>query len=110
MTRGRIALRSLKNLCAFVGAVGMFSFFYNWSIDIRHWSITLASAIACSILWFCFYLVEAHKEAVNSLGRAALGWLSRLRTKQSKLPFTVATEPEEHLPELLWSKRFLEVY
>lgn len=106
MARWKIALRSLKNLCAFVGAVGMFSFFYNWTIDIRHWYITLASALACAILWFGFYFIEVHKEAVDSLRQAVTVWFSRLHTKPTA-HFTVATESEE--AELLWSKRFLEV-
>ena len=105
MTSWKLALRSLKNVCAFVGAVGMFSFFYNWTIDIRHWYITLASALACAILWFGFYFIEVHKEAVDSLRQAVTVWFSRLHTKPTA-PFAV-TESEE--AELLWSKRFLEV-
>lgn len=106
MTRWKMALHSLKNVCACVGAVGMFSFFYNWTVDIRHWYITLASAFGCSILWFGFYFAEVHKEAIESLRQAVAAWFSRLRTKQRK-PFTVATESEE--AELLWPKRFLQV-
>jgi hypothetical protein len=33
----KIALRSLKNLCAFIGAVALFSYFYNFFVDLRHW-------------------------------------------------------------------------
>lgn len=106
MTRWKITLLSLKNLCACVGAVGMFSFFYNWTVDIRHWYITLASAFACSIIWFGFYFAEVHKEAVNSLTQAVAGWLSRLRTQQTESS-AVATESED--PELLWLKRFRQV-
>lgn len=106
MTRWKIALLSLKNLCAFVGAVGMFSFFYNWTVDLRHWYITLASALACSILWFGFYFVEVHKEAVNSVRQAVAERFSRLRTKRTDT-FPATTESEE--PQLLWPKRFLEV-
>lgn len=106
MARWKIALRSLKNVCAFVGAVGMFSFFYNWTVDIRHWYVTLASALACAVLWFGFYFIEIHKEALNSLKQAVAVWFSELHTKPTA-PFTVTTESEE--AELLWSKRFLEV-
>ena len=114
MTRRKIALRSLKDLCAFVGAVGLFSFFYNWTVDTRHWYLTLASAFVCSILWLGFYFAEVHKEVVKrvsvSLERAVSGWLSRLRTTEPELP--VAAAPDEQppeLPELLWPKRFLHV-
>lgn len=106
MIRWKIALRSLKNLCAFVGAVGMFSFFYNWTVDIRHWYITLASALACAILWFGFYFIEVHKEAVDSLKQAVEQWFLRLQAKQTE-PLSVARECEE--PELLWPKRFRQV-
>jgi hypothetical protein len=52
------ALRALKNLCAFVGAIVLFSYFYNWAVDLRHWYVTLASAVMCSILWLGFYVIE----------------------------------------------------
>lgn len=56
----KIALRSLKNLCAFIGAIVLSSYFYNRTVDLRHWYVTLASAFACSILWLGFYLIEGH--------------------------------------------------
>ncbi len=52
------ALRALKNLCTFFGAIALFSYFYNWTVDLRHSYVTLASAVMCSILWFGFYLIE----------------------------------------------------
>jgi len=84
MTR-KIALRSLKNLCTFIGAIALFSYFYNWTVDTRHWYFTLASAFVCSILWLGFCMVEVHKDRLTRLPlvakQVALGWLSDLRTK-----------------------------
>ncbi len=42
------ALHALKNLCTFVGAIVLFSYFANWAVDLRHWYVTLASAVMCS--------------------------------------------------------------
>ena len=97
MTR-KIALRSLKNLCTFIGAIALFSYFYNWTVDLRHWYVTVASAFVCSILWLSFYMLEIHKDRVTSLllavKRVALKWLSVLRTKP-ELP-----SPTGELPAL----------
>ena len=60
MNRWRIALRSFRDLCAFVGLIALVSYFYNWTVDIRHWYVTLASAFLCSVLWLGFYLLQAH--------------------------------------------------
>ena len=101
MNRRRIALRSFRDLCAFVGLMVLVSYFYNWTVDTRHWYVTLASAFVCSVLWLGFYVLEAHRDAVTrvslTFARVALRWLSRLRTKpaESRLPTTV--EPEEKL-------------
>jgi hypothetical protein len=104
MQRRKIALRSLKNLCTFVGAVALFSYFYNWTVDTRHWYVTLASAFACSLLWLGFYLIEVHGGGVTylslRLARLAQGWLSaHLWTKQLKLPFPEAMELKEEPKE-----------
>jgi hypothetical protein len=107
MRRRKIALRSLKNLCTFIGAIALFSYFYNWTVDTRHWYVTLASAIACSLLWLGFYMIEVYGGGVThfsrTLARAASGWLSvHLWTKQLKLPFPEAMalneEPKEQIP------------
>ncbi len=100
MHRRKIALRSLKNLCTFIGAIALFSYFYNWSVDTRHWYVTLASAFACSLLWLSFYMMEVHGGGVTHvslrLARAASAWLSaHLWTKQLKLPFPDAPELKE---------------
>ena len=100
MHRRKIALRSLKNLCTFVGAVALFSYFYNWTVDTRHWYVTLASAFACWFLWLGFYMIEVHGGGVTHfslrLTRLASAWFSaHLWTKQLKLPFPQAPEPEE---------------
>lgn len=104
MHRRKIALRSLKNLCTFIGAVALFSYFYNWTVDTRHWYVTLASALACSLLWLGFYMLELYGGGVphlsRRLARTASGWFSsHLWTKQLKLPFPDAPEPEEAAKE-----------
>jgi len=104
MHRRKIALRSLKNLCTFIGAIALFSYFYNWTVDTRHWYVTLASAFACSLLWLGFYTIELHGGGVAHfslrLARVALGWLSaHVWTKQLKLPFPGAPEPKEEPKE-----------
>ena len=90
----KIALRSLKNLCAFIGAIALFSYFYNWTVDLRHWYVTLASAFACSILWLGFYLIEVHK--VVPIVRAILSarWTDLQEPTESALP--TAIKPEGH--------------
>ena len=111
MHRRKIALRSLKNLCTFIGAIALFSYFYNWTVDTRHWYVTLASACACSLLWLGFYIIEVHGGGVThfslSLARAVSAWLSaHVWTKQLKLPFPDArelsdeprAEPREGIP------------
>jgi hypothetical protein len=79
-------------LCAFIGAIALFSYFYNWTVDLRHWYMTVASAFVCSILWLIFYVLEVQKRRVTRLSlavkRVALGWLSDLRTKPAELPPT----------------------
>jgi hypothetical protein len=109
MHRRKIVLRSLKNLCTFIGAIALFSYFYNWTVDTRHWYVTLASALACSLLWLGFYTIELHGGGVTHLSRRlariAQGWLSaHIWTKQLKLPFPNAPEskeePEEGIPAL----------
>src|SRR5258708_327010 len=81
------ALRSLKNLCAFIGAIALFSYFANWAVDLRHWYVTLASFLMCSILWLGFYVIEVR----GGITRVASG-LSRLR-KSVGLPSPTAELP-----------------
>ncbi len=83
----KIALRSLKNLCAFIGAIALFSYFANWAVDLRHWYVTLASFLMCSILWLGFYVIEVR----GGITRVASG-LSRLR-KSVGLPSPTAELP-----------------
>jgi hypothetical protein len=70
------ALHALKDLCTFIGAIALFSYFYNWTVDLRHWYVTLASAFMCSILWLGFYVIEAR----GGVTRVVLA-ISRLLTK-----------------------------
>ena len=82
------ALRALKNLCTFIGAIALFSYFANWAVDLRHWYVTLASFLMCSILWLGFYVIEVR----GGITRVASG-LSRLRTKSAELPSPTAKLP-----------------
>jgi len=77
----KIALRSLKNLCAFIGAIVLFSYFANWAVDLRHWYVTLSSAFVCAILWIGFYVIEVR----GGITQVALG-LSRSLTKAELSP------------------------
>ena len=77
---GQIAVRALKNLCTFIGAIALFSYFYNFMVDLRHWYVTLASALACGMAWFGFYVIEARG------GVRPMAWLSRLLSKSELAP------------------------
>src|SRR5258708_3234886 len=81
-----IALRALKNLCTFIGAIVLFSYFANWAVDLRHWYVTVASFLMCSILLLGFYVIEVR----GGVKQVALG-LSRLR--ESELPSPDAEHP-----------------
>jgi hypothetical protein len=87
------ALRALHNLCVFIGAIVLFSYFYNWAVDLRHWYVTLASAIACVILWLGFYVIEVRGGITHVFSQFASG-LSRLRTK-SEIPSATTKIPAE---------------
>jgi hypothetical protein len=78
------AVRALKDLCTFIGAIALFSYFYNWTVDLRHWYVTLASAIMCSILWLGFYVIEVRGGITQ-----VISGLSRMRT-MPKLPSPTA--------------------
>lgn len=106
----KIGLRSLKNLCAFIGAVALFSYFYNFFVDLRHWHwyVTLTSAFVCLILWLGFYMVEVHKEAVThfalTLTRVASGWVSG-RSRRNCQTHKQRWNLEKNLAELIPQQR-----
>lgn len=81
----KLALRALRNLCAFIGAIALFSYFANFAVDLRHWYLTLASAFMCAILWLGFYVIEVR----GGITQVALRF-SRLRAtsraKSAELP------------------------
>ena len=83
------ALRSLKNLCTFIGAVALFSYFVNFAVDLRHWYVTLASAIACAILWLGFYVIELR----GGVAHVVAFLLSRIRTT-NELPSADVQGPD----------------
>jgi len=80
----QIALRAFKDLCAFIGAIALFSYFFNWATDLRHWYFTLASAVFCLILWLGFYVIETRGGVRQVVSEIASG-LSGLRA-QKELP------------------------
>ena len=81
------ALRALKNLCTFFGAIVLFSYFANFAVDLRHWYVTLASAFVCAILWLGFYVIEVRGGVMHLASE-----LSRLLTK-AELPSPTAEPP-----------------
>jgi hypothetical protein len=96
MGRQKIALRALRNVCAFIGAIALFSYFYNWAVDLRHWYVTVGSAFACCILWLGFCMIEAR----GGVTQVALG-LARLRVKSMHTSeFSSATEPQAPIAEV----------
>jgi len=92
----RNALRALANLCTFFGAITLFSYFANFAVDLRHWYVTLASAVVCSILWLGFYVIEERGGVMHLASE-----LSRLLTKAelpsstTELPALPADPPSE---------------
>ena len=82
----KIALRAFRNLCAFIGAIVLFSYFANWATDLKHWWVTLASLVTCLILWLGFYGIERLGGVMSVASR-----LSSLRTKPAE-PIPSATE------------------
>ena len=77
----KVALRAVRDLCAFIGAIALFSYFANFAVDLRHWYLTLASAFVCAILWLGFYVIEVR----GGITQVAL-YFSRLWTKSAELP------------------------
>ena len=73
----KLALCASKNLCAFVGATALFSYFFNWAVDIRHWYVTLASAIVCAILWFGFYVIERYGGVAQVFSQVRSRWQAK---------------------------------
>jgi hypothetical protein len=88
----KIALRSLKNLCTFIGAIAMFSYFYNWTVDLRHWYVTLASSFVCMILWLGFYVIEL-RGGVTRIASGLLHLWSDAEESTAELPALPAEPP-----------------
>jgi hypothetical protein len=91
-----IALRSLKNLCTFIGAVALSSYFVNFAVDLRHWYVTLASAFACAILWLGFYVIELR----GGVSRVVAFLLSRMRTTNELPSPDVESAQAAEIPDL----------
>src|SRR5947209_7721862 len=98
----KLALRALRNLCAFIGAIALFSYFANFAVDLRHWYLTIASAFVCAILWLGFYVIEVR----GGITQVALRF-SRLRatsrTKSAELPSPA--EPLSGDPPATWESQ-----
>ena len=99
MIRKGIAVRALRDLCTFVGAIALSSYFYNFSFDLRHWLTTLACALACLILWAGFYTFESRRGDVIHLlltvEPVVSRWLSHFRAKPTEsLPAEIDPERE----------------
>ena len=101
MIQPKIALRSLKHLCTFIGAIALFSYFFNLAVDTRHWFITLVSAFVCVILGLIFYMLEVLKDSVTRVLlppiQASLEWLPRFRSKPAESTSPAKIEPGEKL-------------
>ena len=91
------ALHALKDLCTFIGAIALFSYFANWTVDLRHWYFTLASAVVCAILWLGFYVIEVRGGVTHVFSHIALG-LSRLRTEAELASCTTEIPTELPVP------------
>ena len=91
--RRKSALCALSNLCTFIGAIVLFSYFANWAVDVRHWYVTLGSAFACVILWLGFYVIEVRGGVTHAFSQIA-SRLSGLRT-QSEPPSPTTDIPAE---------------
>jgi hypothetical protein len=107
----KIALCALKNLCAFVGATALFSYFSNWAVDIRHWYVTLASALVCAILWFGFYVIARHGGVAQVFSQIRSHWQAKpeLSVQTPLTSEAASVEPhiadahqEAHSPRLPW--------
>src|SRR5258707_6592920 len=100
------SLRALKNLCAFIGAIALFSYFANWAVDLRHWYVTLASFLMCSILWLGFYVIEVRGGVTQiAVGLSTLRKskeLSWAKCRASRVASRYATCDNDSLP---WVKR-----
>ena len=80
-----VAVRSLKNLCAFVGAIALLSYFGNWAVDLRHWYVTVVSALMCGLLWLGFYLIELEGGVRHVAARVSRVW-AEMRIRAAELP------------------------
>ena len=91
----KLALCALKNLCTLIGASALFSYFFNWAVDVRHWYVTLASAIVCAILWFGFYVIERHGGVAQVFSQVGSHWRAK-----TELPVeSKAASVEPHIAE-----------
>lgn len=95
----KLALCALKNLCAFVGATALFSYFFNWAVDIRHWYVTLASAMVCAILWFGFYVIERYGGVAQVFSQVRSRWQAKAELPVQMPLTSEAASVEPHLAD-----------
>ena len=86
MNRRKIAGRALQDLCTFIGGVALLSYFGNWATDLKHWYITLASLVACSILWLGFYVIEMRGGILRLVSYAGASWATSREHREHVSP------------------------
>src|SRR5258708_34415836 len=91
----RNALRALTNLCTFFGAITLFSYFANFAVDLRHWYVTLASAVMCSILWLGFYVIEMRGGVMHLASELSRILIKAELPSPPELPVLPADPPSE---------------
>ena len=93
------ALGALKNLCTFIGATALFSYFFNWAVDIRHWYVTLASAIVCAILWCGFYVIERHGGVARVFSQVRSHWQANAELPVQTPSTSESVQLETHIAD-----------
>ena len=86
MNRRKNAARALQDLCTFIGGVALLSYFGNWATDLKHWYITLASLVACSILWLGFYVIETRGGILRLVSYARASWATLREHREQVSP------------------------
>src|SRR5437660_12632355 len=96
----KLALRALRNLCAFIGAIALFSYFANFAVDLRHWYLTIASASVCAILWLGFYVIEV-RGGITQVALRCSRLRATSRPKSAEVPSPA--DPLSGLPPAPWA-------
>jgi hypothetical protein len=100
MNRRKIAARALQDLCTFIGGVALLSYFGTWATDLKHWYITLASLITCSILWLGFYVIEMRGGILRLVSYARPTWATLRERREQVSPNGASPNADS----LLWQE------